>query len=236
MDILVPVLNAVISIALACVGVYVTIHTPRTAKRKAFYKWLLAALALISVCGIAFQAYRNHKSQAELIQELSVIKRNTEKPPTINVNIPPPTVINESAKSKQEEMKPESKNSLRLRTIALAKSINEFWSNRAEMRQKLALTREQGEAYDAESWVLCGRRFKEGLLGTIREFKGKGLDTKYLERGIENNGCFWPTADSQIGDLDYFQSMAYHVDAEDRLVWIEPDEGNPHTTPTKQKK
>ena len=85
-DIAIAVLLAV----LAALSTGLAGHLAATRK---WQKWLFWGTGLFMVVLIFWQARRSAKAQEALQDQLNNIQRNTEKPPTVNVTVPPPEVI-----------------------------------------------------------------------------------------------------------------------------------------------
>jgi hypothetical protein len=126
----------------------------------------------------------------------------------------------------------ESPVSLRRRTIKLSNEIFDFWQKHPTPSQPVQNPanddeRKRNKDFD-DYWRtvdgLYKREYKERLLGIVREYKGKGVATGYLEAAAENH-TFGASAFSMIGspvcsqdEICQFRELAFHVDAQDQLI------------------
>jgi hypothetical protein len=133
----------------------------------------------------------------------------------------------------------ESKNSLRRRTMHLADEVYQFVVERvqhhppsaypdssdpnpsAERKQAIKLSQE----YDQETQNQYMRRYRDRMIGIVREYDAKGVRTRYLENdfkqrvpGIAFIGSDWEN--SPMDELSQFRDLAYHVDASDNAIHI----------------
>ena len=119
---------AILTIAMAYLGVHVTLHPPNessTARRNYKVGFILCAFA--SVVLVTWQGIRNGLTESSLEARLNIIQRNTENPPKVEVKIPPisvpaPLIIREEAKSATAQQI----GNLRDRTADLSKKITDF--------------------------------------------------------------------------------------------------------------
>jgi len=138
---------------------------------------------------------------------------------------------------KQSEQR-ESPNSLRQRTIRLVSELNIFWSRRpTPTGQKIQNPSSDEERQRNAAWdsywrdttaAYTNADFRERILGIVREYKSKGIDTGYLEQGAEQPdrligaGAFGGYALSGCGqymnDLCQLRELAYHVDGNDQGI------------------
>jgi len=84
---------AILTGAMAYLGVHMTVHPPGTARAKTRYKAAFVGLALGSVLVIGIQSKRSADSQAQLEATLQGIKMQSERPIEANVRIPPISLI-----------------------------------------------------------------------------------------------------------------------------------------------
>jgi hypothetical protein len=107
MDIFLAVLLFLVTSGTAYLGVHVTLHPAETANAKRNYKIVFASLTLVAVALIAWQSILNRTEQGILHTQLNRIQHNTEQPPTVQVNVPPPTIV--PTTSQNVTTKPESR-------------------------------------------------------------------------------------------------------------------------------
>ena len=133
---------------------------------------------------------------------------------------------------------PESPNSLRRRTLKLVNDLNLFWSRRPQQyRAKVQNPttdeeRQRNAAFD-KYWIEAeaayrNANFRDRLLGIVREYKGKGIASGYLEQGFEQSNrmvgadafggsdledCF-----RFMSDICSLRELAYHVDDNDQPI------------------
>lgn len=100
LDIALAVLLGVLTLVTAYLGVHVTLHPVQSHREKWAYKIGFSVCGLAACILIGIQTYRNNAAQQELHSEISRIQNdtvriehNTEQPPRVQVNIPPPTII-----------------------------------------------------------------------------------------------------------------------------------------------
>ena len=77
----------------AYLGVHVTLHPVESAPARRWYKIGFCGCGVCACVLIGVQAYRNAQAQAATQKQLTQIERNTKEPPRVEVNVPPPTVI-----------------------------------------------------------------------------------------------------------------------------------------------
>lgn len=106
MDIVLAIAIFAFMAATAYLGVHVTLHPAETLTAKRTYRWRFAGLTVAAALLIAWQAYLNRQSQAELTAKLNRIQKNTETPPHVTVNVPPPTVIPSAQKANIQPLGP----------------------------------------------------------------------------------------------------------------------------------
>jgi hypothetical protein len=90
LDIAIAIGIALLTVAMAYMGVHVTLHPPKDNK-KAGWKVGFVGVALATVALITMQTIRNGRKQSSLHAQLNKIQHNTETPPTFNV--PPSQVV-----------------------------------------------------------------------------------------------------------------------------------------------
>jgi hypothetical protein len=88
MDITITVLQALVQLILGGLGVYVSMKPPSAEK----HRILIAVFVILGLSGVGLtiaQQVRNSRTQQDLMQQLATIKKNTETPPSVTVNVPP---------------------------------------------------------------------------------------------------------------------------------------------------
>jgi hypothetical protein len=101
LDVWIAALIAALTIAMAYMGVHITIHPlDESPRRRLRYKCGFAVCAAGAIALVAWQGVRNYRGQDELHRLLVQIQSNTKEPPKIQVSVPPPTVITVPADSK----------------------------------------------------------------------------------------------------------------------------------------
>lgn len=149
LDILLSVLLGVLTLVTAYFGVHVTLHPVQSHREKWAYKIGFTICGLAACVLIGIQTYRNSAAQQRLQAEVTHIQndtvrieRNTEQPPKVQVNVPPPSVVvqpapsvletGHSATKNQTKLRSLSNTQLRAATLALAKSMRDFERNAIE--------------------------------------------------------------------------------------------------------
>lgn len=89
MDIFLAIAIVFVTALIGYVGVHVTLHPAETPKAKRNYKIIFGALTLVACGLVLWQGILNRHEQNELHSQLNKIQKNTEQPPTVNVNVPP---------------------------------------------------------------------------------------------------------------------------------------------------
>lgn len=93
MDIALAVALFLVTSGTAYLGVHVTLHPAETSRAKSGYKITFAVLTLMAAGLITWQSILNRGEQGRLHAQLNSIQHNTEQPPTVQVNVPPPTLL-----------------------------------------------------------------------------------------------------------------------------------------------
>src|SRR5580704_4897550 len=94
MDIFLAIVQAVVALAMAYLGVHLTLHPPGESTRtKSAYKAGFIVCGIVSVALIGVQTHRNGDAQKALRNQLARIEGNTKTPPIVQVNVPPATVV-----------------------------------------------------------------------------------------------------------------------------------------------
>lgn len=89
MEIGIALAIAVLASALAFMGMYVTLHPPDTDSAKRNWKIGFGLVALLACAVTVWQTKRNSATQDALQKQLDRIRKNTENPPQVTVNVPP---------------------------------------------------------------------------------------------------------------------------------------------------
>jgi hypothetical protein len=167
--------------------------------------------------------------EARTVESPSVIRFPVPTPPIIQVYAPP--VVRES------------KDSLRRRTIRLADEMQKYFVMRATNpnrppfavpnsnepnpsdEQKKAI--ERYRAYEQETWDFYFARYKDRMIGIIKEHDAKGVRTGYLESSANQRPpvIMMPGSVGEgtyMDDLYQFRELAYHVDGAGNLIVITP--------------
>jgi hypothetical protein len=165
--------------------------------------------------------YEDHQS---LVAANSVLRNAPAKIQTITIT---------------PEIPKESPTSLRRRTLRLVAELAVFWSHRPaplqpvqnpstdEERNRNAASEQFWR--DAEIAYMNGN-YKDRLLGIVREYRAKGVDTGWLEQSIDQpNRLFgsYPFGGTALDnclryqtDFCQFRELAYHVDAQDQPIFL----------------
>jgi hypothetical protein len=136
----------------------------------------------------------------------------------------------------------ESPTSLRRRTIKLVNDLNAFWSRRPAPLQPVQSPTTDEERKRNAIWDKYWRDveadyanaiFRDRLLGIIREYRGKGIPTGYMEQAFEQPNRFVGSAAFGgpaledclrfMNDLCLVRELAYHVDASDKPIILTAD-------------
>jgi len=126
----------------------------------------------------------------------------------------------------------ESPDSLRRRTIKLADDLQKYWATHPipgfkESTPQNPVTpdeiakKKQIEDYWAKLQVTYDTKYKDRVLGVIREYQGKGVSTGWLERAAENHMFGASPFNAPVcfqDELCQFRELAFHVDAQDHRV------------------
>lgn len=134
----------------------------------------------------------------------------------------------------------ESKNSLRRRTLLLVKELNEFWSHKptpAQQPVQNASTDEdrQRNAVWDQYWrdakaAYLDADYRHRLVGVVREYKNKGIDTGYMEQSFDQpdrlvgaapfGGWQLDNCVQYMTELCQLRELAYHIDANDQPIFL----------------
>ncbi len=154
-------------------------------------------------------------------------------PPTVKIVTPVAPAMIFNAPSTPAE----PKDSLRRRTIRLADEVNSFVSERQQHHPPVAYpdsndpnpSDERRRAiklcqdYDQETQNQYIKRYRDRMIGIVREYHAKGVPTHFLENdfkqrvpGVAFVGSDWEG--SPMDELSQFRDLAYRVDARDHLI------------------
>lgn len=130
--------------------------------------------------------------------------------------------------------KPEPAESLRRRTMRLADEMEKYLKARGENEPPLAgpdssdpnpseerrMAIKKSRDYQQATFEYYSHHFKDRMIGIIREYDAKGVRTGWLEKSAEQRVPLIVVTMESINadDLDQFRELAYHVDANDRLI------------------
>lgn len=133
----------------------------------------------------------------------------------------------------------ESPNSLRRRTIKVVNDINLFWSRRPLPQQPVQNPSTDEERQRNTKWdqywheanaAYANAGFRERILGIVRQYKIKGVDTGFLEQAAEQPERMFGGFFSGGNDCSRYQSelcqlreLAYHVDDQDNAIILTAD-------------
>lgn len=164
----------------------------------------------------------------------------THLPPVVFKAPEPPTITVTKVVSAAPK---ESPNSLRRRTIRLVNELIAFWSQRPMPPQQPVQNpsteddRQRNAKWD-QYWreataAYLNANFRERILGIVREYKAKGIPIGFLEQGAEQanrligsapfgGGGLAEDCSRFLTDVCELRELAYHVDANDQPIFINP--------------
>jgi len=102
LDIVVAIATALITALTAYLGIHVTLHPAESPCSKKLYKAGFILSGAMGVALVGIQSYRNNVAQGALQSQLNRIEHNSQEPPSVQVNVPPPTVIFEQPQATVE--------------------------------------------------------------------------------------------------------------------------------------
>jgi hypothetical protein len=182
-DIVLAVLLGICTIAMAYMGVHLTLHTPAS-ERKSLWKAGFIVIAIITCVLIGVQAYRSNNFERGLKAAIQnegqatreAVQKEGGRP--VNVQIQPSPA-------------PEPEDSLRKRTLALARELEVFDRKRSKTFPGYStehMTPEEAQAasqavyrYNEETLDLYRKQFAVPTVAVVNEFKSKGIDTSAVE-------------------------------------------------------
>jgi hypothetical protein len=211
-DIVIAVLLGICTIAMAYMGVHLTLHTPAS-NRKNIWKAGFIVIAIITCALIGVQAYRSNNFEQDLkaaIQKEGQATREAvqkEGGRPLNVQIQPPPA-------------PEPEDSLRKRTLALVRELEIFDKKRSKTfpgYNSEHMTPEEAQAanqtlnrYLQESSDLYRKQFAVPVVSVVNEFRAKGIDVSAIEEQAQY-GYRLPEL------ITYLRAMTLQIDAQGRV-------------------
>ena len=211
-DIILAVALGVCTIAMAYMGVHLTLHTPAS-NRKSIWKVGFIVIAIITCALIGLQAYRSNNFEQDLKAAIEkgnektqqVVREESGRP--VNVQIqPPPT--------------PEPEDSLRKRTLALARELEVFDKKRSKTfpgYNSKGMTPEQAQAanqtlnrYFQETQDLYRKQLAIPTVAVVNEFRAKGIDVSAIEEQAQY-GYRLPELITSL------RAMTLRLDSQDRV-------------------
>lgn len=213
-------------------------RTPPTKLREAFSESVRSALMTVGItvgvwivvfgCVVVRRTYNDHMFAVAEIAQL----QQTPKPPCPIC----PTCLTPSTYV-------EPKNSLRRRTMRLVRELNEFWSRRPTPTQVPVSNpsteddRQRNAGWD-RYWrdakvEYLNRDYKERLVGIVREYKSKGVDTGNMELIFDQpdrlvgaapfGGWQLDNCMQYMNELCQLRELAYHVQPNDDPIYLGAD-------------
>lgn len=202
-------------------------HESRIYSRDVFRTPLLAFVALFALSGIAVGPYELFQQDEQRVVKYDSLtnqvkylkKQNDGLAQQVNWLTP----------------KPEPANSLRRRTIRLADEVEKYITGRGQNQPPFAVPDSsdpnpsverqrailQYRNYQQETSDYYSHHFKQQMIGIIREYDAKGVQTGWLEKFAEQRPpviALGPMLGTNSDDLYQFRELAYHVDANDQLI------------------
>jgi hypothetical protein len=173
-------------------------------------------IALVGFVGIGLTVggtIRNSINQDRLQAQLNKIQRNTEQPPTVQVNVPPPTVLTTPIPKEA---------SLKNRLLQAANEYERFFRRRAKHQptcdQTSTMSPEEQRAvlepcnkYAFELMAEYQQRFAPNIMAMVEECRAKGINV----RDIEN--CAPQGWYCGIGISVQLRAFAARLDANDNV-------------------
>jgi hypothetical protein len=212
MDIVLAVSLGLCTIAMAYMGIHLTLHTPASA-RKRLWKAGFIVIAIITLLLIGEQARRsnnfekrvNAAIQKEGEKTQQVVREEGGRP--VNVQFQPPPA-------------PEPEDSLRKRTLALAGELEVFDRKRSKTFPGYStehMTPDEAQAasqtairYDRQTQDLYRKQFAVPTVAVVNEFKAKGIDVS----GVEEEAQYGYRLQELITSL---RAMTLLLDAQGRV-------------------
>jgi len=144
-----------------------------------------------------------------------------------------------TAQVQQLTPKPEQPDSLRRRTMKLADEVKKYVvtreqspnrppvaipnSNNPNPSEEEKKAMERYHKYEQDTWDYYMSHYRAQMVGIIREYNAKGVQTGYLESSVNQSIplIFFPGMVGDEGPADelyQFRELAYHVDGNDHLI------------------
>jgi hypothetical protein len=182
-DIVLAVSLGICTIAMAYMGVHLTLHTPAS-NRKNIWKAGFIVIAIITCVLIGVQAYRSNNFEQDLKAAIQkegektqqVVREEGGRPVTVQIQ-PPPA--------------PEPEDSLRKRTLTLARELEVFDEKRSKTfpsysTEHMTHDEEQAAAQAANKYLLdtqalYRKQFAVPVVAVVNEFRAKGVDVSAVE-------------------------------------------------------
>jgi len=132
----------------------------------------------------------------------------------------------------------EPRNSLRRKTSRLVKELNEFWSHRPSPAQQPVQNastdedRKHNAAWDQYSRdakaAYLEAEYRQRIVGIVREYQNKGVDTGYMERAFDQpdrlagaapfGGWQLDACMAYMNELCQLRELSFHVNEKDERV------------------
>jgi hypothetical protein len=131
----------------------------------------------------------------------------------------------------------EPADSLRRRTMRIANEVSDFLRNRFESHPPYAYpdSRDPNPSderkaaikkcleYDQQTTDQYMRRYKDLMVGIVKEYAAKGVSTGFLEQSFTQRVPVWGIPgsvweDSPQNELGQFKELAFHVNAKDQMI------------------
>ncbi len=182
-DIIIAVSFGICTFAMGLMGFYLTLHTPAPGKKN-LWKVGFVVVGLLSCVLIGIQSRRSDKLASDLSAAIQkegketqqVVRDEGGRPVNVQVQQPPA---------------PEPQDSLRKRTLALARDLEVFDKKRSKTfpgysTEHMTPDEEQAASetairYDRQTQDLYRKRFAVPTVAVVNEFKAKGIDVSEVE-------------------------------------------------------
>lgn len=131
----------------------------------------------------------------------------------------------------------EPEDSLRRRTLKIANELSDFLRSRFENHPPYAYPQPNDPnppderkvaikkclEYDQQTTDTYMRKYKDRMVGIIREYAGKNVPTGFLEQSFSRGVPVWAPPgtvweDTPQNELGQFKELAFHVTAKDQLI------------------
>jgi len=188
---------------------------------------LTAVTWIVLFCaGIIATVYRDHQDLVAQNRNLSSLQAE-----------------NEQLSRRVKELTPteEPKDSLRRRTLRLADELYNFLLDRQQHHPPIAYpnssdpnpSEERKQAiklcqeYDQATLETYRKRFRDRLVGIVREYHAKGIPVGFLENSARQQIPGWQVVGAEwegwpMDELTLFRNLAYRVDEHDNAIYLMP--------------